>query len=137
MLVSYWMDHSDTLQSCSANDSDVSLQSIICLLEALQASSITGSIDLARALLDVLQAVSYNHVPSRSDIDYVEQLLISVLESVVIIIKVSVVASKPMCEKLRTIFTSPQYHLSLCKLTCLSVLLEVSHNPLIASNQYQ
>jgi len=52
------------------------------------AATPSGSVDFARALLDVLQAVSYNHVQSRSDIDYVEQLLISVLESVVAAIDV-------------------------------------------------
>lgn len=131
-MISCWMDHSDTFQSCSINDSDISLQSIICLLEALQASSITGSIDLARALLDVLQAVSYNHVPSRSDIDYVEQLLISVLESVVVAIQVSAVALKPTNRKLITPFTSPLYRPWPFKWTCLFVSLEVSHDLLIA-----
>lgn len=60
----------------------------MCLLEALIAATPSGSVDFARALLDVLQAVSYNHVQSRSDIDYVEQLLISILESVVAAIDV-------------------------------------------------
>lgn len=61
----------------------------MCLLEALTATTPSGSVDFARALLDVLQAVSYNHTSSKSDIDYVEQLLISVLESVVAAIDVS------------------------------------------------
>lgn len=52
------------------------------------AATPSGSVDFARALLDVLQAVSYNQVHSRSDIGHVEQLLISVVESVVAAINV-------------------------------------------------
>lgn len=72
----------------SSERSDLELQCVVCLLEVLMVAPPSGSVELARALLDVLQAVSYNHAQSRSDLDYVEQLLISVLESVITAIDV-------------------------------------------------
>lgn len=92
--------HSDEFPLRRPQQGDSNLQSTTCLLESLSSStSIPGSIDLAKALLDVLQAVSYTHVPSRSDMDYAEQLLISTLESVVGAIEVRYTNDMPIAFK--------------------------------------
>ncbi|KAF8315807.1 hypothetical protein DL93DRAFT_2154983 [Clavulina sp. PMI_390] len=69
------------------SSADAGFQSVVCLLEAIQASSLTGSVELARALLDLLHAVSSGHTTARSDLDYLEQVLISVLDTTVSTIK--------------------------------------------------
>ena len=97
-----------TYIGCRSPIESGSLQGVICLLEALSSSSISGSIELARTLLNVLQAVSYTHVPSRSDADYVEQLIISILETVVASIDVSVLfVGSPLCSLLLQSPVSP------------------------------
>jgi hypothetical protein len=81
----------------------------VCLLEALTATTPSGSVDFARALLDALQAVSYNHAQSKSDIDYLEQLLISVLESVVAAIDVSrPLLAYLLCSYLMSVISVPR-----------------------------
>lgn len=65
------------------------LQHVTLLLEGITASKIAGSVPLIRALLDALAAVCFHHVTARSDIDYLEQLLISALESAVDALDVS------------------------------------------------
>lgn len=77
------------IQYSSPQNSRTTLQHVTLLLEGITASNIAGSVPLIRALLDALAAVCFHHVTARSDIDYLEQLLISALESAVDALDVS------------------------------------------------
>jgi U3 small nucleolar RNA-associated protein 10 len=72
------------------DESDTALQTITCLTEVIASRTLPGSIDLVRTLLETLGRLCQAHAPARSDYDYVEQLLISALESSVSQIRVIV-----------------------------------------------
>ncbi len=57
-----------------------SLQNMIFLMEAVSSAHSRGTLELVRTLLEILDRLCQNHAPSRSDYDYVEQLVVSALD---------------------------------------------------------
>ena len=49
-------------------------------MEAISSARYRGTLELVRTLLEILDRLCQNHAPSRSDYDYVEQLVVATLD---------------------------------------------------------